>query len=71
MSTGLTAATKITYAYQYVSRVDLNGTFPLGAKGFADGCLHRLGHRTQSIGMGVSNAPQPIRYGLVFSVFGH
>ena len=60
MRTGLAVVTEITHVHQHVWQVSLKVTFPLGAQGFKPEFLNRLGHLPQTVGIPVSDAPQPM-----------
>ena len=60
MGTGLAVVTEISQAHQHVWQVNLKMTFPRGAQGFKPEFLNRLGYLPQTIGVPVSEAPQPM-----------
>ena len=60
MGTGLAVVTEISQAHPHVWQVNLKMTFPQGAQGFKMEFLNRLGYLPQTIGVPVSEAPQPM-----------
>ena len=58
MSTAVAVVTAITNAHQHVWNVNLQVTFPPGAKGWKPDFLNVLGHRPQTVGIPVSDVPQ-------------
>lgn len=52
--------TGILHAHQHVWQVSLSVTFPPGAQGFKPEFLNRLGYSPQTVGVPVSDTPQPM-----------